>query len=74
MILRHISNYISILAICCLSACALSSCSEEPAQTPAVIPGGFDVIGDGSWERPLQVWQVNLGTTVDGRLQENSEK
>ena len=45
-----------------------------PAQTPAVIPGGFDVIGDGSWERPLQVWQVNLGTTVDGRLQENSEK
>ena len=34
----------------------------------------LEVIGVGSWERPLQVWQVNLGTTVDGRLQENSEK
>lgn len=45
----------------------VASCSDDYAQPPMEIPGGWDKIGGGSWENPLQVWQANSGSTVDGR-------
>lgn len=56
-----------MLAIAAAGAFCVTSCSDDYAQPPAVIPGGETLIGDGSWENPLQIWQVHLGTTVDGR-------
>lgn len=56
-----------MLALGLGSACVATSCSDDYAQPPAVIPGGETLIGDGSWEYPLQVWQAHLGTTVNGR-------
>ena len=51
-----------------LLAGAMGSCGEE-AQPPIVMPEGIipEEIGDGTWQKPLQCWQANKGTTVDGR-------
>lgn len=53
-----------ILTASALVAAVLGGCSDEYSQPPVVIPEESGVIGDGSWENPLQAWQVNLGTVV----------
>ncbi|MDE5902676.1 MAG: choice-of-anchor J domain-containing protein [Muribaculaceae bacterium] len=65
--MKRISSYIMSLILCIGAAMTVASCSDDYAQPPLEIPGGWSTIGDGSWENPLQVWQVNIGTTVDGR-------
>lgn len=58
--------YISILA---LVAGGLSSCNEDPVLPPVSEPPcGWDAIGDGSYEKPLSVWQVSLGYTEPEEL------
>ena len=65
--MKRISSYIVSLMLCTGAAMTVASCSDDYAQPPMEIPGGWDKIGDGSWENPLQVWQANSGSTVDGR-------
>lgn len=63
-----IKSYICVLLSALTLIAGGTSCSDDYAQPPVQIPGGEDTpVGDGSWQNPLQVWQVHLGTTVDGR-------
>ncbi len=60
--MKAIYKFLSIAAI---AALGLSSCSEEFAQPPVPIPEcGIENIGDGSWNRPLSVYQARIGTIV----------
>ncbi len=63
--MKKILKYIAMGAALLASGTALSSCDDELAQAPIVQPA--PEIGDGTWQNPLQTWQANLGTTVDGR-------
>ncbi|MDE5662820.1 MAG: choice-of-anchor J domain-containing protein [Muribaculaceae bacterium] len=66
--MKRISSYILTLALSLAAGVAAVSCNEDYVQPPVTIPDKGDaVIGDGSWERPLQVWQAAVGTTIDGR-------
>lgn len=61
-----VKKYIGMAAVA-LAVAGFYSCSDELAQPPFSIPEENGLIGDGSWEKPLQCWQANEGTTVDGR-------
>ena len=63
--MNRISKYIAMAVAAVAMSGSLASCDEDLAYAPITMPA--DEIGDGSWERPLQAWQAQLGTTVDGR-------
>lgn len=66
--MKKLNIYFGAFAIA-VSSLALSSCNNDlelpPYENPAESGLG---VGDGTWESPLQVWQANLGTTVDAHL------
>ena len=63
--MKKIAKYIGIVALAFGACATFTSCDDELAHAPYEMPA--EEIGDGTWERPLQTWQANLGTTVDGR-------
>lgn len=50
----------------------LGACDEDLSQPPVPAPGGpvneagEVIIGDGTWQSPLTVWQVSIGTLPSG--------
>lgn len=64
--MKKLNLYIG-LALMAVAGAGLSGCSDDYSQPPIVIPQPDGLIGDGTWEKPLQTWQANVGTTVDGR-------
>lgn len=47
-----------------VAASGLASCNEDFAQPPITVPVPDGNVGAGTWEDPLQVWQVHLGNEV----------
>lgn len=46
-----------------LGSIGVAGCNEDFAYPPIAEP---EVIGNGTWDNPLQAWQVHLGTEVSG--------
>ncbi|MDE6272567.1 MAG: choice-of-anchor J domain-containing protein [Muribaculaceae bacterium] len=63
--MKRIAKYIFLAAAALCAGAPLASCDDELAQAPVEMPA--PVIGDGSWENPLQAWQAHLGTIVGER-------
>ena len=66
--MKRINIYASALALA-LAGIGLQACNEDLAQPPVAYPvEGVTRIGNGTWEDPMEVWQVKMGTSVDGHL------
>lgn len=63
--MNNIAKYLVMAAAAFAVSAPLTSCDDELAMAPVVMPA--DKIGDGSWENPLQTWQAHLGTIVGDR-------
>lgn len=64
--MKKLKLYIGLIALAIVGA-GLTSCSEDYAQPPIVIPESDGLIGDGTWENPLQAWQAAKGTMPGDR-------
>lgn len=67
--MKKLTKYIG-MALLTVAGAALGGCNDYYSMPPVNIPGDGDnkVVGDGTWEKPLQTWQAAVGTTVDGHL------
>lgn len=65
--MKKLSIYLSMAVIAAGVTTGLSSCSDDYAQPPVVIPEEEGKIGDGTWENPMQTWQAHYGTVVGER-------
>ena len=59
-------KYIAVLAVA-MGSMALTSCNEDLAVPPYSIPENSQP-GNGTWNNPMQCWQVKEGITIDGHV------